>query len=557
VADERDIETFDVRIESYGASEEYTVVADSSYGGTYRGRFHDRVDRAEVAALQAALQRDATRDIGTDAAEAAGDARPIVDRLGHQLFGELFSGELAGGLRDTMTLAQRDGRPLRIRLRLESVPELGPLPWELLRDDERGRFVALTAQTQVVRHLGRPEPVRDVAVEGPLRVLVVVSSPRDLPPLAVEREWQALQTELAPLVGDGRLEVRRVEPPTIEQLGRELLNGPWHVLHFIGHGEQTTSSLAFCDAGGGANFVSAETLAVTLADAVELRLVVLNACHSARASERDAFGGVAQELLERSVPAVVAMQFAISDAAAIAFAGRFYAAVSHGWAVDRAVGEARRLLFERGSEWATPVVHLRGDGVLFDLTRRLPAVPAARRRRRRGPLAVTAIAVVALLAASVVWLVTRRGDGGDDDSSDDLEPPCPVVDAGWTQLPVRADPTASLPYNGETMEIKVRSLAYRRLGTDWQLVATAALTNATTGDATIGDYWVDTLVVAGRPFEQTCFETTSQVLDPGFVADVRTGYTSRCEPTGLIQLVAGDSTKTNVPITPDTEYSDC
>ena len=48
------IETFDVRIE--GTSGEYEVIADSSYGGTYRGRFHDAIDRADVDRLQASLQ---------------------------------------------------------------------------------------------------------------------------------------------------------------------------------------------------------------------------------------------------------------------------------------------------------------------------------------------------------------------------------------------------------------------------------------------------------------------------------------------------------------------
>ena len=199
------------------------------------------------------------------------------------MFDAAFAGEIESGLRDTMALAQRDGRPLRIRLRLESVPALGPLPWELLRDDERGRFVALSGQTQIVRHLGRPEPVRNVALIGPLRVLVVVAAPSDLPPLSAEREWSALTTELAPLISEGRIELHRLAPPTFDELRRALLVGPWHVLHFIGHGSHAPATLAFCGPDGRAALIGAEALAAALADTVELRLAVLNACHSARA----------------------------------------------------------------------------------------------------------------------------------------------------------------------------------------------------------------------------------------------------------------------------------
>ena len=88
------------------------------------------------------------------------------------------------------------------------------------------------------------------------------------------------------------------------------------------------------------------------------------------------------------MPAVVAMQFAVSDTAAIEFAGRFYAAVTHGWSVDRAVGDARRQLADHSSEWATPVVHLRGDGILFDRLGAHPPDHCGRRHPAPAPSTV-------------------------------------------------------------------------------------------------------------------------------------------------------------------------
>ena len=47
-----------------------------------------------------------------------------------------------------------------------------------------------------------------------------------------------------------------------------------------------------------------------------MRLVVLNACDTGRGSATDEFSSTAAALIRREVPAVVAMQFTISDPAA-------------------------------------------------------------------------------------------------------------------------------------------------------------------------------------------------------------------------------------------------
>jgi formylglycine-generating enzyme required for sulfatase activity len=81
--------------------------------------------------------------------------------------------------------------------------------------------------------------------------------------------------------------------------------------------------------------------------------------------------GVATTLVRQGIPSVVAMQFEITDAAAITFAGEFYAALSEGFPVDAAVAEARKAIYAMPNdvEWGTPVLYMRSpDGVLFNLT---------------------------------------------------------------------------------------------------------------------------------------------------------------------------------------------
>jgi len=116
--------------------------------------------------------------------------------------------------------------------------------------------------------------------------------------------------------------------------------------------------------------VTGEQLSVMLRDHTSLRLAVLNACEAGRIDPADPFGGIADTLVRRGIPAVIAMQFEISDTAAIEFAPALYGALAAGRPVDAAVAEARKAIYAVSPvEWATPVLHLRaGNAHLFDIT---------------------------------------------------------------------------------------------------------------------------------------------------------------------------------------------
>ena len=94
---------------------------------------------------------------------------------------------------------------------------------------------------------------------------------------------------------------------------------------------------------GGLNPVTGVDLARALERRTPPRLVVLNACHGAHAAIDDAFDGMAQHLLSRGVPAVVAMRTTISDAAAASFVA-LYSALARGQTIEAAMVEARRKL---------------------------------------------------------------------------------------------------------------------------------------------------------------------------------------------------------------------
>ena len=112
-----------------------------------------------------------------------------------------------------------------------------------------------------------------------------------------------------------------------------------------------------------------------LRDHDPLRMVVLNACRSARTDAVDPFGGIAQGLVQQDATAVVAMQFPISDRAAVTFTSDFYGSLADGLPVDQAVTSARKaLLAEFRDEWATPVLFMRApDGHIFENVAAEPA----------------------------------------------------------------------------------------------------------------------------------------------------------------------------------------
>jgi hypothetical protein len=94
---------------------------------------------------------------------------------------------------------------------------------------------------------------------------------------------------------------------------------------------------------------------------------------------------VAQSLMQQGIPAVVAMQFEVTDEAAIAFAQRFYEVLAAGHLVDTAVAEARKAIFGQGHEveWGTPVLYLRSsEGHIFDLEPVAEPAHAARTTER-------------------------------------------------------------------------------------------------------------------------------------------------------------------------------
>lgn len=318
------------------------------------------------------------RNLGRLRKLTRGGASPEVARardFGGRLFRSVLSGQAGRCLDDSLARAQERDAQLRIRLSLDGVPDLLDLPWELWFDADHNQFIALDERITLVRDLPVMEPEKPIRIDLPLKVLVAIANPQGTAALDANGEWQRLEKALEPLRSRGALQLERFEHATFNGLMEKLQTDGWHVLHFIGHGVYDTQAgegkLLLEYQTGQCALVGADRLASLLRKHDTLRLVVLNACEGGRSSRQDAFAGVAQALVQKAIPAVVAMQFPVTDAAAIEFAEAFYKALAEGRPVDQAVSDARSRVSFAGDEgeieWATPVLYMRGDGRLFDL----------------------------------------------------------------------------------------------------------------------------------------------------------------------------------------------
>lgn len=363
---------FEIDVRADDATGGYTVAVVKSPAGEERAGaflpFGELELKNRLLELQNALLRS-----GGVRRRGLTEHEKTVEKFGRELFNFLLPDEVRGLYRSSRNRAVAGGQGLRLKVRI-SDPALAALPWEFLFDPTHNEYICLSTQTPLVRYLELAQPPQVLAVTPPLRILGLIASPDGLEKLNVELEKQRVEEALADLLADGLIELHWLAGQTRRDLQRAMRQGPWHIFHYIGHGGfdpiHQEGLLFLADAAGQAEALNARQLATILGDHTSLRTVFLNACEGAASSQSDLFSGTAATLMRRGIPAVLAMQYAITDRAAIEFTTTFYESLADGYPVDAAVTEARKaisLAVNHSVEWGTPVLHMRApDGKIFD-----------------------------------------------------------------------------------------------------------------------------------------------------------------------------------------------
>ena len=356
----------------------YSVAARAPDGETSKASFQLPFtnEQLEAAVRTLGYTRSATtRDIG----EVSTERRLTAEQLGGELADALLVGPTGDLYNQARSAAIAKGHGVRLWLSLGKAPGLLSVPWEFLY--LQPTFLASQRKTPIVRFLSTHAPVAPRRIENTVRILGVVASPDGLPKLDVAQERKRVDDALGKARQDREVTIDWLDPATRKELRLALQQGEYHILHFVGHsGYVAESDVAHGGGGGGVLFLENENrsaaqvsdaqLVNLLADQDSLRLVVLNSCEGARTSAMDPFAGIATSIVALGIPAVVAMQFEISDEAAITFAEELYQSlIARQDPIDVAVAEARKAVFTEvnETEWATPVLFLRNeDGRLFD-----------------------------------------------------------------------------------------------------------------------------------------------------------------------------------------------
>lgn len=363
---------------------DFSLGLESAAGGGYRVRAFSRSAEAEsvvelpfepgtLNGVLGALESGSTRVRDLAGPGNTPQTRLSLSEFGRTLFAALFPGEVGELYASEWTAATKAGLGIRLRLHLRPRnPELAWLsriPWELIFDERAGGFPCLNPLNPLVRHLDVPRPVERMPFLAPTRVLVAAANPSGLPFLDLKEE----QRRIGATQGRRRIEVKVLEKASPEELRRELSQGGYQIVHFMGHGlvDVDQGSLIFSTPEGRTLAVSGSEMLHLLQGIPTLPLVILNACRTAAVplnEEAEPLAGVAAALVRGGIPAVVGMQFSISDSAAITFSQILYERLAGGEPIEAAVAEGRLAIFlanPHSLDWSAPVLFLRGAETEF------------------------------------------------------------------------------------------------------------------------------------------------------------------------------------------------
>ncbi len=342
---------FDLRVRADGESNRYAVEVIGSPAGESAAIPRDPpVFSAEHLAAWQASQ------LSNDEAQLFGKA----------LYDWLFPAPLIDRLVASSSRLESQGAMLRIRLRIEP-PELSRLPWELCWNiaDE---FMALRPDLAWVRYISEPFAPGGLGTPAPIRVVIALASPSDLPPLDTDGEAALIRDSLQKV--EAGVQVKVIPHTTWDLIHDALVEGA-DVVHFVGHGsidENGEGYLAFEDDHGDLDAVTAKRLRV-LFRGREVKIVVLNACQSAIASGQEAIMAVAPSLVRSGIPAVVAQQAPVPDRLAKTYAKTFYEQLAKGKPLDEIITEMRIRAYGRAgnvAHWGIPVLFMRApDGTIW------------------------------------------------------------------------------------------------------------------------------------------------------------------------------------------------
>ena len=289
--------------------------------------------------------RDSLARLLTDA--GAGVKRELAVAAGQKLFEALMGVDVRREFQKATQAAWKRGERLRLILEQSASPDgewawMHSVPWEMMFDPDRDRFLAIDPDVLLVRYIRQGNPVAPFPAASPWKVLVTSACPTVCEPLDLAQELDRLEQCFRWPGMRARFRPTSCPDATMPDLRGELVRAcraeqPFHVWHHCGHGEFHEENgkyqLAFADGA----WVEAGELADLLRRCDGLSLVLLNVCLGAHPN------GLGAMLAGFGVPAVIGHAISVDDRIALQFSQEFWRAFATE-PVDAAVQRARQLL---------------------------------------------------------------------------------------------------------------------------------------------------------------------------------------------------------------------
>ncbi|RLC12891.1 MAG: hypothetical protein DRI57_17230, partial [Deltaproteobacteria bacterium] len=304
---------------------------------------------------------------------------------GKRLYDIVFPPKIHTLLSQSEAVARERKQKIRIRLTIEP-DSLASLPWELTYREERGYFLSQNPSTVLSHYLDMPlqqNPMK--RPESFLNMLLIIANPSDQTPLDPDKWEKIITSALYKQTEAGKIKIRTVKKATRKEISKALLEVQPDIVQFVGHGiyHEGKGYLAMVDNQTGETWkVDDERFSTMFLGADDLlRLVCLATCESAKSDSPKGFLGIAPQIVQKGIPAVVAMRYSILISTAEIFLEEFYQAIAERKPVDWAVQWARnQVSLDKGldnREFATPVLFMRAkDGNIFseNIHRESPAM---------------------------------------------------------------------------------------------------------------------------------------------------------------------------------------
>ncbi|MFI5792189.1 CHAT domain-containing protein [Streptomyces sp. NPDC051677] len=370
------------RVEIIETDTEWIVQCSSEFGEASM-RVPPPCSKSELQSALYRVEKSLAKSYSMNIVRGASAPEKSVREFGNLLARTILRDKIFTQFDRCRTRAEEQGKSLRVLLRTDG-PQVVRIPWEYMIDPAYDDYLAL--HVPVVRDLRLMNPITPAPLDLPLRVLGISALPTDLPPLEAQQEREQI-AQILRQDSSEKVDFHWLSGDRWQDLRRALETGTWHVLHCVCHGGfdevGAEGYIQLSGDDGSAMRLHARDFRRLVHSTSQLRLVMLNACESAVSGPENAFTSTAAALVTAGVPAVVAMQYEITDRAAFTFASSFYERIAEGVPVDRAVTSARDDVKVRlGTlEWATPVLFLASDTAQIFA----PKVSLVRGKQQTGP----------------------------------------------------------------------------------------------------------------------------------------------------------------------------